>query len=96
MASGFCPVAASRIVRWRPGVLPAVQLVSGVNLSPTVAWARRMLSLPVMAPSDVLHLSGRSTMLLARYVKWGDAEATLKGIEVRPEPVANFFQIHIP
>ena len=42
-ASGICSLADSRTDRWRPGVLPAVQLVSGATPFPAVAWVRRML-----------------------------------------------------
>ena len=43
-----CPAMANRTAQRRPGVLPTVQLVSGVTPFPAVAWVRRMLSPAVM------------------------------------------------
>ena len=49
MASEICPVADSRTAQWRPGVLPAIQLVSGITPFPAVAWVS--LEAPGDAPA---------------------------------------------
>lgn len=59
-ASGICPVAANRTARWRPGIRPAVQLVSGVTPIPAVACVARMLLPAAMAMWA--SCSGRSTV----------------------------------
>ena len=49
MASGICPVADSRTAQWRPGVLPAIQLVGGITPLPAIAWVS--LDAPGDAPA---------------------------------------------